>query len=248
MGNKINEVMRITENMLRETIEGYFRNLDHRQYYFHPLDLLIKKERRLRSIVGGIETKMGSEFWPKLAREVAILNGLEIIENDELKDIVIPSKLERFMNTKNKFNNSDDVVRYFTNNCKDFADMRINKNIKKSKQPQIRVIKNNIKYVLKFKTAHPNDGKKKDNQKSVMREYLKECIYNRNIKIQCMIVYPYEIEARDKEKVFFVVCGEELWDKILGSDGTYKCILKVFEKLQDDKYLSKLFEKNFYGM
>ena len=44
---------------------------------------MIPKERKIRSIVGGLETSLGTTLWEPLAKALAIENNFEIVKPKE---------------------------------------------------------------------------------------------------------------------------------------------------------------------
>ncbi|MEO1286476.1 MAG: TdeIII family type II restriction endonuclease, partial [Chloroflexota bacterium] len=62
------------------------------------LDRLFPVERRIRSIIGGLETSLGTKFWEKLARYVAKSSDFELREpNEFLKPISMPDNINKLI-------------------------------------------------------------------------------------------------------------------------------------------------------
>lgn len=73
---------------------SYTRNNDpSKEKNFQILNLLIPKERKIRSIVGGIETSMGRTLWEPLAKKLAKDNGFEVISTKLQAPLHIPQSL-----------------------------------------------------------------------------------------------------------------------------------------------------------
>src|SRR3990167_850325 len=82
---------RIKQN-LKNSLLKYVNNFSCTN--IQPLDLLIPKERKIRSIVGGLETSIGTTVWEPIAKTLAETNGFEIIEDKILKPSPFPLELQ----------------------------------------------------------------------------------------------------------------------------------------------------------
>ena len=85
-------------NLVRETVisslTNFIRNRMGVEPNFQILDLIIPTERRIRSVVGGMETSLGTTLWEPLAKNLASLNGFEIIEDNLLSPTNMPGNLQ----------------------------------------------------------------------------------------------------------------------------------------------------------
>ena len=86
------EIRKITTETILKGISGYAKKKP--KPCFQVLDLLIPEERKIRSIVGGLEGSLGKTLWEPLAKKLAIQNGFEIIHDDLLCPTHIPSELD----------------------------------------------------------------------------------------------------------------------------------------------------------
>ncbi len=60
---------------------------------FQILDLIIPRERKIRSIVGGMETALGRTLWEPLAKSLASANGFEVIRQNLMRPTIMPANL-----------------------------------------------------------------------------------------------------------------------------------------------------------
>ena len=61
-------------------IKKFFKTKENKELKtFHILDILFTKERRIRSLIGGLETSLGI-VWEAIAKILARSNGFEIVE------------------------------------------------------------------------------------------------------------------------------------------------------------------------
>ena len=62
----------IKEN-LKNSIRNFFKKKEVKNY--QVLDDIFPNERRIRSLIGGLETSLGTTFWEPIAKTLAKLNG-----------------------------------------------------------------------------------------------------------------------------------------------------------------------------
>ena len=60
------DVFRISRQTVIDSITNFIQNRENRIANFQILDLIIPTERRIRSIVGGMETSLGTTLWMSL--------------------------------------------------------------------------------------------------------------------------------------------------------------------------------------
>ena len=64
---------------------------------FQILDLIIPKERRIRNIVGGLETSLGTTLWEPLAKELAKANDFVVVEKNLEAPANMPASLQNVL-------------------------------------------------------------------------------------------------------------------------------------------------------
>ena len=74
------------ENVIRSSIKKFFVNKEVNT--IHPLDLIFPKERRIRSLIGGLETSLGTQLWEPLSKFFAENNGFEVLDEKEFNSNV----------------------------------------------------------------------------------------------------------------------------------------------------------------
>ena len=84
-------IYKIAKKYILDSIKGYCSQ--NRKYNFHPLDLIVPKLRNTRSVIGGIETSMGTKLWEGLAKRLAKENDFKVIDK-ELDKPMIEEKIE----------------------------------------------------------------------------------------------------------------------------------------------------------
>jgi len=84
---------KLIETTIIKSISDFAKRSMTKKAKFQVLDLLIPKERKIRSIVGGLETSLGTTLWEPLAKSLASKNGFTIIEQTLMKPTNMPSSL-----------------------------------------------------------------------------------------------------------------------------------------------------------
>ncbi len=74
-----NEAKRIIRETVKTSIISFAHRALTKKAKFQILDLIIPKERKIRSIVGGLETSLGTTLWEPLAKALAKENGFQVI-------------------------------------------------------------------------------------------------------------------------------------------------------------------------
>ena len=68
--NDHKEIIKLT---VSKSIMSFFQNKEVK--VSHPLDLIFPRERQIRSLIGGLETSLGTQVWEPLAKMFAKNNG-----------------------------------------------------------------------------------------------------------------------------------------------------------------------------
>jgi hypothetical protein len=90
---------RIKEN-LKNSVRVFFKNRRNKKVKnYQVLDDIFPNERRIRSLIGGLETSLGTTFWEPIAKTLAEVNGFEIITEKILRPQPFP---QEFANELNK--------------------------------------------------------------------------------------------------------------------------------------------------
>lgn len=93
------DIRNITKEVLKESFFNYYSTTQKETKHL-VLDRLFPTERRISSYMAGLQTSLGTSFWEKLARRLAVLDGFTIINNSELeRPNSIPTPLSTLINT-----------------------------------------------------------------------------------------------------------------------------------------------------
>ena len=66
---------------IKDSLQNFFRGKEVK--VVHPLDLIFPKERRIRSLIGGLETSLGTRVWEPIAKTLAKNNGYTVLDEKE---------------------------------------------------------------------------------------------------------------------------------------------------------------------
>lgn len=224
---------------------------------FQILDLIIPKERKIRSIVGGLETSLGTTLWEPLAKALATQNGFEVVESKLQCPVNMPSNLSNTLQTilderrrnSRVYNaqSSHDAIRIV---CQTFLTRPIDsfEPAPKGFGVDIWLRKNNVNYFFDTKTVQPNIGAYSKFVEQIINWYA--FFYSRfpDQQAQARIVFPYNPHEgsfwdnamgrglpleRDNEGWV----ENQFWDFCSGLDNTFEIIIEAFNDLRESKAL-----------
>jgi len=250
-------------NHLEQSIDDYLTNKEVNT--FHVLDKIFPVERRVRSIIGGLETSFGTKLWEYLAKELATENGFEIFDN---KNFLMPahipiriSSIKTKWETKRLLENNSISLKNYIDELKKQAEKTAGKTIKYKKPTSGKGIdlwlkKNNREYIFDIKTNQINKNGANSLNSNLMDWYAYRILDKHNVNIKIRIAFPFnpyigktwwEVNGtkayplRPREDV---LVEDEFWDFLHGKKNTWKNIIDIFDKL--GKKIGKKYEGVFY--
>ncbi len=230
-----------------------------------PLDLLIPKERKIRSLVGGLETSMGTTVWEPIAKTLAKMNGYEILEEKILMPSPFPPKLASelaILISLRETRASWISLKECANRLKIVSKSIDKKGIEYVRPPagtgvDIWIKKGKKEYAFDTKTVQPNVGSIKSFNKQILEWYAYRICKDPNVNIECRIAYPYNpysnnfwVHAPHTSGILqpsvdaFV--ENEFWNFLSGFNNTYEFITEILEELNEEglgEELSSIIEK-----
>lgn len=230
---------------------------------FQILDLLIPKERKIRSIVGGLETSIGTTLWEPLAKALATENGFTVIDRKLECPVHMPINLINILQIliedrrRDKYSqNAKGCHEQIKAVCQSFITRKIDsfEAASKGKGVDLWLKKNEINYFFDIKTVQPNLGAFKGLMEEILYWYA--YFYSRypTEKAEARIVFPYDPYKGDfwqkKRKLPLeqdneLWIGTQFWDFCSGLTNTYKLIEEVFNKIFKTRELEKELESLF---
>lgn len=233
---------------------------------FQILDLIIPKERKIRSVVGGLETALGTTLWEPLAKNLARQNGFEIVNENLKQPANMPASLESTLQIIKERRKSKDQA-YHAIAChnqlkkicgslarpiQDFIDAPPGFGV------DIWLRKGGVNYFFDTKTVQPNVGDYTRYFEQIINWYA--FFYSRypSGSAQSRIVFPYNPYNEDfwKKTVgngWPLEPGtegwveNEFWDFCSGLENTFEIITQAFNEIAESKELEEKLYNIFYG-
>lgn len=242
------------KDVIKTSLENYIRNWTPSSY--HPLDALIPTERKIRSIVGGLETSMGTRVWEPIAKVLASSNGFEVLTDKLRRPAPMPpllqAKLDYLMTARE--NKDTWVDRYeVIRELKETANSISNEDRAgieyvapaSGSGVDIFLKKYDNYYAFDTKTVQPNVGDIKKFNKQILEWYAYAIFRDPNVDFSGQIAYPYNpwntnFWDKDIHKNGALKPSEdalvedEFWDFVSGLTGTFQQIMSIFEELEDE--------------
>lgn len=260
--SSMQSVKAIAKRILKDSISNYMSK--QKVTTSSPIDLLFPNERRIRSVMGGLETSLGVKFWERVAREIALSNNFEVLNVQSFNESVpvipkeIMHKLSDFEERKKKvceLTHQD----YFSEilSLINRQNIQVTEKIKIGKGSGIDIWfkKDNIEYLIDIKTVQINAGSGVKFNRNLLEWYTYQAL-KKVERTRCMIAFPYNPHKenywkKEHQKVAPLIPGieakveDEFWDFLSGNKGTYDQIKKAFIELSNEGFANK-FKPIFY--
>ncbi len=232
---------------------------------FQILDLIIPKERKIRSIVGGLETSLGTTLWEPLAKALASQNGFEVVNSQLERPTHMPATLSKTLQS---------IIEERTNGSGLYTAITSHDEIKKVCQPFVKkpldafekpasgrgidiwLRKDNINYFFDTKTVQPNVGDFTSYMIQILTWYAHFYSKYPTGEAVARIVFPYnpykvdfwtktigKKQPLEKDNEAWV--ENQFWNFCSGLPNTFEIIIESFKELQQSKELEQDFEKLF---
>lgn len=230
---------------------------------FQVLDLIIPKERKIRSIVGGLETSLGSTLWEPLAKELATSNGFEVIDADLKAPMIMPASLQNVLSNiledrkgQQPSYNGESSHEAIKDACQRFIDSPITEF---TKAPtgygvDIWLRRDGQNYFFDTKTVQPNVGTLARCMEQVLNWYA--YFYARYPKesAEGRIVFPYNPHngdfwlhainrGRPLDPLSEAQVADDFWDFCSGDTNTTSAIFNSFKEIHESGELSQTLDK-----
>jgi hypothetical protein len=262
------EVYTIVRQTVINSISGYIANRQNALPNFQILDLIIPTERRIRSVVGGMETSLGTTLWEPLAKAIAKLNGFEVINQKLLSPSNMPAILQNTVqmliegrNNKNPQYDAKHCHDRIKEVCQNFLINPINdfKPPAKGFGVDIWLKKDDINYFFDTKTVQANVGSYAKCFSQILNWY--SYFYSRypDQNSSARIVFPYnpygqvDFWSRTIGKGWPLEPSNEgwvqddFWDFCSGLQNTYSIIYEAFIDISETGDLEEIIQQIFYG-
>lgn len=155
------------KNKIESSITNFFEG--KKVEVTHILDKIFPQERKIRSLIGGLETSLGTTVWEPITKVLAANNGFEVLDNKkfmmpaEIPDEILNSLSHWEEKRKNRDNEVTlaDYVLSLKNKIIELDIKTENMNLKKitaGKGIDLWLRKDNIEYIFDIKTNQINQN------------------------------------------------------------------------------------------
>lgn len=257
------EIKEIVKDTIIISIKNFAKKSLKKKPKFQILDLLIPRERKIRSIVGGLEGSLGTTLWEPLGKALARENGFNVINEDLKCPSIMPSSLSNTISSiiedriqeSGQYNakSSHEAIKGV---CQRYRNTPIG-NFKKPKSGRgvdIWLEKDGVNYFFDTKTVQPNLSTLIGCLDQVINWYAFYYSQFPEGKAEGRIVFPYNpsidmsfwegVIGRGKPLEPFneAWVEDEFWDFCSGHDGTYKIITEAFNEIRKNGELKEVLE------
>ncbi|MCT8985286.1 TdeIII family type II restriction endonuclease [Shewanella phaeophyticola] len=222
--------------------------------------MIFPKERRIRSLIGGLETSLGTRVWEPLAKAFANNNGFSVKDEKifNSKVPVIPEMLRHFIDNLRAAKQANPLITH-QEQLEEMREFIIANNIKPTEYKKIPkgegidiwLEKAGVEYIYDIKTTQINAGSESKFSSNFMNWYAYRLLVNNALKIECRLAFPFNPH---KGKNFWAkeggksipllpsieaVVGNEFWDFLLGQEKTIELIFECFKELGEENFGAK---------
>lgn len=237
---------------------------------YQVLDDIFPQERRIRSLIGGLETSLGTTFWEPIAKVIAKANGFEIVEPKKiLRPDPFPPALAAELDQliRERENRENDRI-IPTSECisrlrqialsKDFPAITHCLPPAQGTGVDIYLKKNHREYVFDLKTTQPNLASFKSFNKQLLEWYAYKIAIRPDIQIENRIVIPFNpfrVSWYQKQQSMLssspldvkqdIWVEDEFWDFCSGESNTFSQLRQLFVELGKENFAEE-FKDIFY--
>ncbi|BAZ86453.1 TdeIII family type II restriction endonuclease [Dolichospermum compactum] len=193
-------IKQIIKENLRNSIRRFFKK--SKKIKYQVLDDIFPNERRIRSLVGGLETSLGTTFWEPIAKTLAEINGFKIIPEKILVPNPFPQVLQKELDKlvherENKPNQciipTEECIKRLKNTALKTNPQDIIQYIypPKGTGVDIHLFKDGVNYLFDIKTTQPNLGDFKKFNKQMLEWFAYSLAKNPDANLEARIAIPF---------------------------------------------------------
>lgn len=264
---KGDEIVQFTKEIAVKGIINYAAKRMKQAVPFQILDLIIPKERWIRSIVGGLETGLGTTLWEPLAIKLALENGFEIKNPTDLKKPIhvpeeVSKEIDNIINSRSKSksefkgfkarNRIRELCNTYKENPLSIEDLE---NPPQGRGVDVWLIKRDINYLFDIKTVRPNISGFHSYLRQILTWYFYFYAKNPNDEVYARIAFPYNPFTNKTFWLGSMGGGKPLnsesdalvenafWDFLTGHDSSFKYIKQGLSEVGKKGLVSKELDK-----
>ena len=256
------------EDIIKSGIENYLESKKNDNINYHVLEEIFPVERRIRSIIGGLETSFGTRVWEPLVKQLASANGFNIKDEKSFKrPKKLPIEVTNLINNwGNKRENSKSEIclnEYINELRKIIKELNIDydkveyEDLTKGQGIDIWIEKDGIEYITDIKTTQFNASDGNKFNRHILNWYAYRIYNNPDVNIKAFIAIPFNpfkkpwynvMEGRAKPLINNkdIITDKSFWKLISGDENTYENIVKSFQVLKKENLLEK-YKDVIYG-
>lgn len=248
------QIQELISDTVSQSIHNFFRGKEVKTT--HMLDHIFPRERKIRSLIGGLETSMGTRVWEPLAKSFAASNGYTVCDEASFNNEVpiIPPLLLNFIARweEQKLRNPTIPLSQFWIDVNNLIDENVDRKeldfcpIPKGQGVDVILLKNGIYYFFDLKTTQLNAGGGPKFLRNLLCWYTYAALLGIE-DISCFLAFPFDPHKgnfwrRESGKISPLIpreeafVGDEFWDVLTGIQGTTDVIESTFKKLGNDGF------------
>jgi hypothetical protein len=248
------EIIDVISTTIKDSISRFFNGKDVKTVHF--LDELFPRERRIRSLIGGLETSLGTQLWEPLANAFAKHNGFTIkdVKVFNSRVPILPKEVVNLIATWMQKKDANPKLTHisFVNELKEVLTKEQYKELNYQQIPKgegidIWISKNGVEYIYDIKTNQINAGGGPKFNHNILNWYAYRLLMDPSVNIKCQLAFPFnphktDFWAKEGGKIaplipkIEAVVGDEFWDFLLGESNTEKLIFDSFKTIGEEGF------------
>lgn len=260
------DIVKIT---IKSSIKNYLDSKKKPDSEHVVLDRIFPTERYIRSIMGGLETSLGTTLWESIARQIALHNGFEARDPKTfLMPDAIPIEIHSIMNkwqhlrevagANVSLNGYVDELRHAIPTI-DTSKLRYAR-ISKGKGVDLWLVKDGVEYAFDLKTVQINAGNGVAFNIKLIEWYAYRLLQDPSLQFQARMVFPYcpfvppTIDSWWKQmggRAYPLLRNEDawvqddFWDFLTGEPNTWSKIVDVIDEIAKEDFAAT-YKNRFY--
>lgn len=251
-------IEKIVHDTIKNSISDFFRGKEVKVE--HVLDLIFPRERRIRSLIGGLETSLGTRLWEPLAKAFAKEGGFEVLPEKHYNEKVpvIPEEVRNFIASflEKKKNNPSLKISEFEESLRQFIEVNnitvsTYQKMPKGEGVDIWLKKEGREYLIDIKTTQINAGSGPKFTTNMLNWVAYQLLTDIKKQSRYILAFPFnphtnkDFWAKEGGKASPLIpsvealVADEFWDMLYGKENTTKLIFKEFAKLGENDFGSQ---------
>lgn len=261
------------ESVVRDTtitaIRSYLEKVKQPKSQHVVLDRIFPTERYVRSIMGGLETSLGTKLWETLAKAIAKANNFTILnEKTFQKPKAMPEAVSQLISVWHEqrmipqaYLSLDEYIQALQDMCQQLDTNKLTfTTVSSGDGIDLWLEKNEEEYIFDIKTVQINAGYGNSFSAKVMSWYAYRFLQDATINLKAAIAFPYSpfppytvnswwaklgSRAYPLKRNEDALVQDEFWNFLSGQGNTWARILSVFDNIGQSDFATE-YQKFFY--